>query len=53
MRLSPPGEDDETYAVAQSYLTSFDCWGYPSFRAPLKNPRAWGTNGAQTVCMSC
>jgi hypothetical protein len=30
MRLSPRGEHDETYAVAQSDLTSFDCWDYPS-----------------------
>jgi Putative prokaryotic signal transducing protein len=30
MRLSPRGEHDETYGVAQSDLTSFDCWDYPS-----------------------
>ena len=51
MRLSLP--DDGTYAVAQSYLTGFDCWCSPSFSGPAQNHGAWGPDGGPTVCMSC
>jgi hypothetical protein len=37
--------------VAQFYLTSFDCWHYPSFSGPAQNHCAWGTDGGQAVCM--
>jgi hypothetical protein len=56
MQLSSRGEDDGTYAVAQSYVTSFDCWCSSSFSGPalkIANTAHGKQTAARRWAMSC